>query len=114
EHGLHVLYGFYENVFRVLRECYDELGRAPGTPLATWRDAVTPQHLIVVSEEIGGRREHWPIYCPPNDEIPGDGAVMDDPWRYLLRLFDWAHVLVRQWVSVRPEDYPTEWPTEWP
>ena len=28
EHGLHVWMGFYENAFRLLRECYAELGRA--------------------------------------------------------------------------------------
>ena len=40
EHGLHVWLGFYENAFRLMRECYAELGRDPATcPLATWRDA---------------------------------------------------------------------------
>src|SRR5437899_1614990 len=30
EHGLHVWLGFYENAFRLMRECYGELGRDPG------------------------------------------------------------------------------------
>src|SRR5262245_20189607 len=72
EHGLHVLYGFYENVFRVLRECYDELDRPEGAPLRTWRDAVAPQHVIVVPERVDDQWSHWPLYCPPNDEVPGD------------------------------------------
>ena len=29
EHGLHLWFGFYENAFRLLRECYAELGRDP-------------------------------------------------------------------------------------
>src|ERR1700731_4128659 len=29
EHGLHLWLGFYENAFRLLRECYAELGRDP-------------------------------------------------------------------------------------
>src|SRR5436309_10765811 len=39
EHGLHVWFGFYDNAFRVMREAYEELGRDPGEPLATWQDA---------------------------------------------------------------------------
>jgi uncharacterized protein with NAD-binding domain and iron-sulfur cluster len=112
EHGLHVLYGFYENVFRVLRECYDELGRPAGAPLRTWRDAVAPQHLVVVPERIDGRWAFWPLYCPPNEEVPGDGAALDDPWRYVLRLFEWVHVLVRQWTSSRPDDFTAGWPAD--
>src|SRR5437763_6084185 len=40
EHGLHLWMGFYENAFRLVRECYAELGRDPrACPIATWRDA---------------------------------------------------------------------------
>jgi len=40
EHGLHVWLGFYENAFRLLRECYAELDRDPRTcRFADWRDA---------------------------------------------------------------------------
>src|SRR5258707_14410740 len=49
EHGLHVWMGFYRNAFALIRRCYDELGRAPGTPLATWRDAFAP-HDVITSE----------------------------------------------------------------
>src|SRR6185295_7046378 len=35
EHGLHLWMGFYENAFRLMRECYEELGRDPRTcPIA--------------------------------------------------------------------------------
>ena len=40
EHGLHIWLGFYDNAFRLIRDCYEELKRDPRTcPLATWRDA---------------------------------------------------------------------------
>src|SRR5512143_378081 len=40
EHGLHVWLGFYENAFRLLRECYGELDRQPGARrFAGWQDA---------------------------------------------------------------------------
>jgi uncharacterized protein with NAD-binding domain and iron-sulfur cluster len=112
EHGLHVLYGFYENVFRVLRECYDELGRPPDAPLATWRDAVAPQHLIVLPEREGKDVDFWPLYAPPNDEVPGDGTALDDPYRYLTRILDWSLALLRTFAGVKPEDYPRTWPRE--
>ena len=42
EHGLHIWMGFYENAFRLLRECYAELNRTPGSSrIADWRDAFT-------------------------------------------------------------------------
>src|SRR5437773_7559132 len=39
EHGLHIWLGFYENSFRIIRRCYEELNRPAGTPLATWQEA---------------------------------------------------------------------------
>src|SRR5687767_6763173 len=50
EHGLHVLMGWYENTFRILRECYQELGRPEGTPMASWRDAFQPHDQVVVMD----------------------------------------------------------------
>ena len=45
EHGLHLWLGYYENAFRLLRECYAELDRPrtdPTAPIQTWRDAMLP------------------------------------------------------------------------
>jgi uncharacterized protein with NAD-binding domain and iron-sulfur cluster len=112
EHGLHILYGFYENVFRVLRECYDELDRPPDAPLATWRDAVAPQHLIVLPEREGKDVEFWSLFAPPNDEVPGDGTALDDPYRYVTRILDWSATLLRTFAGVRPDDYPRTWSGE--
>ena len=45
EHGLHVWPGYYDNAFRVVRECYAELGRAtsdPDCPVRGWTDAFVP------------------------------------------------------------------------
>src|SRR5262245_38331421 len=45
EHGLHVWLGYYDNAFRLMRECYAELDRThrdPGAPIRTWRDAFAP------------------------------------------------------------------------
>src|SRR5262252_157281 len=51
EHGLHLWMGFYENAFRVMRECYEELGRDPAAcPIATWRDAFAPAPYVGVAD----------------------------------------------------------------
>ncbi|MEA2450776.1 MAG: hypothetical protein QOG63_2708, partial [Thermoleophilaceae bacterium] len=91
EHGLHVWFGFYENAFRVMREAYDELGRDPDAPLATWRDAFKPCDEMVLYD---GFRDRWrgvSFDVPRNDGIPGDGDGLPDFWqiademlRYLL------------------------------
>src|SRR5262249_36831918 len=53
EHGLHLWMGFYENAFRLMRECYAELGRDPRQcPIADWRDAFEPAPLAGVADHL--------------------------------------------------------------
>src|SRR5262245_18047399 len=75
EHGLHILLGFYYNAFNVLKRCYEELGRPPVAPLATWRDSFKPHNLVVFSERVGSEWQEWPIEFPTDDEEPGGGEV---------------------------------------
>src|SRR5260370_21893732 len=59
EHGLHVWMGFYDNAFRLLRECYAELGRDPKEcRIADWRDAFVPEYFVGLTEPVptGGWR----------------------------------------------------------
>jgi uncharacterized protein with NAD-binding domain and iron-sulfur cluster len=82
EHGLHVWMGFYENAFRLLRECYAELGRDPESqPLAGWRDAFFPSPRIGLTEprEDGGWDE-WTAFFPPMPGLPGDPLSEDNPF----------------------------------
>jgi uncharacterized protein with NAD-binding domain and iron-sulfur cluster len=74
EHGLHVWMGFYENAFRLMRACYDELGRDPArVPLAGWQDAFTPAPLIAVTEHTADDRWlPWMAALPPAEGLPGD------------------------------------------
>jgi uncharacterized protein with NAD-binding domain and iron-sulfur cluster len=82
EHGLHVWMGFYENSFRLLRECYAELGRDPETePLAGWRDAFFPSPWIGLTEEReDGRWEDWTAFFPPMPGLPGDPLSVANPF----------------------------------
>jgi uncharacterized protein with NAD-binding domain and iron-sulfur cluster len=89
EHGLHIFWGFYENAFRLMRETYAELGRAPSAPLATFEDAFMRQDLIVVPErDAAGTVSLWPLRMPRNERLPGDGLEDGlDPWDSVPRIF---------------------------
>ncbi|MEM7348959.1 MAG: NAD(P)-binding protein [Chloroflexota bacterium] len=69
--GLHFFLGFYNNIFRLVQQCYAELARPSNAPFATWQDAFYQRDFIVIEEFIHNRWEHWQIFVPPNDEIPG-------------------------------------------
>ena len=74
EHGLHIFMGMYENTFRLLRQCYDELGRNYDSPLATWSDAFKPHSFVAFPEQINDNQ--WSLWAhdfPRNDLLPGDG-----------------------------------------
>jgi uncharacterized protein with NAD-binding domain and iron-sulfur cluster len=86
EHGLHIWGGFYDNAFRMMRECYAELNRPPGSPLATWRDAFHEHSSIMFEEYVGGRWVHWPITFPLRDDTPGDGKAAPTPWELIKEM----------------------------
>ncbi|MGE0401243.1 MAG: acetoacetate decarboxylase family protein [Kofleriaceae bacterium] len=90
EHGLHILLGFYENAFKVLRKAYGELGRAPGTPLATWQDAFKPHNYVVLTEQLqDGSYVPWVMDFPPNSGVPGDGGVLPTPGQLVEMIIGW-------------------------
>jgi uncharacterized protein with NAD-binding domain and iron-sulfur cluster len=73
EHGLHIWMGFYENAFRLLRECYDELGRDPSNRFAKWDDVFFPDPLTGVKDDhADGTASHWLTHFPRSGDTPGD------------------------------------------
>jgi len=74
EHGLHLWMGWYENAFRLVRECYAELNRDPHTcPIADWRDAFAPVGLIGIPERAAdGEWLLWKATLPSTAGLPGD------------------------------------------
>ena len=89
EHGLHILLGFYENAFRVLRACYAELGRPPGAPLATWQDAFKPHDYVVLTELVGETYVPWAMNFPRNSGTPGEGGVLPTLWEMVEMMLGW-------------------------
>jgi uncharacterized protein with NAD-binding domain and iron-sulfur cluster len=90
EHGIHIWMGFYENAFRLLRECYSELDRDPRhCRFADWRDAFSPEPTFGVMER-SGRNEWtpWLAFFPPTNGLPGDPLIDSNPFSissYLVR-----------------------------
>jgi uncharacterized protein with NAD-binding domain and iron-sulfur cluster len=88
EHGLHLWMGYYENAFRLMRECYSELGRDPSkVSIARWSDAFSPANFNAVTDWSPSERWlPWIVDFPPSPGLPGDA---DPPrWRvqdYLVR-----------------------------
>jgi uncharacterized protein with NAD-binding domain and iron-sulfur cluster len=74
EHGLHLWMGFYENAFRLMRECYAEAKRDPRTcPIADWTDAFVSDPLCGVMDRApDGRWLPWVAPFPPLPGLPGD------------------------------------------
>src|SRR5947207_7483086 len=92
EHGLHVWLGFYDNAFRLLRSCYEELDRAstdPACPIQDWRDAFVAAGAIGPAHPEAADRSVSPPRLPENRRLPGgnppghDGTAVDFPHRGL-------------------------------
>ncbi len=81
EHGLHLWMGFYENAFRLMRDCYGELDRPAGHPLRTWRDAFVPDNYVGVTEiDRNSQWRNWSAYFPPASGLPGDPLGQRSPF----------------------------------
>jgi len=98
EHGLHLWMGYYENAFRLMRECYGELKRDPAScRLADWREAFLPSHFVGAADwSPGGRWLSWKVHFPPFEGLPGDPGRLPR-WRladYLARCLELVRTLL--------------------
>lgn len=99
EHGLHLWMGFYENAFRLIRECYAELKRDPATcRIADWRDAFVPDHFNGLADwSPRGGWSPWTARMPPFEGLPGDPGNEVPRWTiadYLARSLELVRALV--------------------
>ena len=114
EHGLHVWLGFYENAFRMMRECYDEVAAHGWGPHgerdeqrlahASMHDAFFPEPNI----GVGGRDSKdvftvWSGLLPPAKGLPGEPLDAEaNPYSlasYLLRCLDLIKTLVQSTIA---------------
>lgn len=110
EHGLHLWMGFYENAFRLMRECYAELARPAGScPIVDWRDAFEPAPLVAVAERLGEDTWlPWVVSLPRTEGLPGDPNHRSGPFTS-IEYFRQAVALLRsllESLANRPGDRP--------
>ena len=96
EHGLHVMMGFYENLFRMMRAVFTECRERdlmPGSPFQDWTDAFKPHDLVSNMEFVESRGWiPWSTQYPRNDRMPGETALdtkNPTPWDYVLMGLAW-------------------------
>jgi uncharacterized protein with NAD-binding domain and iron-sulfur cluster len=99
EHGLHLWMGFYENAFRLMRECYAELGRNPKRcRIVDWQDAFQPAAFNAVADlSPGGSWNPWKVLFPPMKGQPGDPPKQGPRWSvagYLVRCVSLLRTLI--------------------
>jgi uncharacterized protein with NAD-binding domain and iron-sulfur cluster len=100
EHGLHVWFGFYDNAFRLMRDAYQELGRPPGSPLATFDEAFHPCDKIVLYDRQGNGWHAFEFECPRNFLRPGDIGELPTFWEMAAIACRWA---LGGWRSIREQ-----------
>jgi uncharacterized protein with NAD-binding domain and iron-sulfur cluster len=91
EHGLHILLGFYENTFRLIRQVYAENENHLPTdaPLRAWTDAFKKHSYICVQESLDQSHwKNWGFSFPEDDLQPGDGNQPCTVWDYIRLLLD--------------------------
>jgi uncharacterized protein with NAD-binding domain and iron-sulfur cluster len=102
EHGYHILFGFYKNVFQLMTRCYQELARKPGTPVseffaATRKDeqehperyAMHRNSTLYMATHFQGIPYSIPVTLPENN-FPPDADKVFTLWTGLLTLAKWC------------------------
>lgn len=83
EHGIHILQGWYDTTFRLLRSIYAERKKenlAPGSPLQDlFKDGLVANNTTLLTEFIPeiGKWINWPLIFPETTEQPGTGEPLD-------------------------------------
>lgn len=103
EHGLHIWAGFYENAFRLMRDCYQTMNekgiRDPKAPLGTVDTAFKGLSHFFIAEDIPGpdgapSLHPWRIDFETNSNVPGvpnkDGKdeMLPTPFAYFQMLVE--------------------------
>jgi uncharacterized protein with NAD-binding domain and iron-sulfur cluster len=123
DHGLHVWLGFYDNAFRMMRDCYAEVekktwgpakGRGEALSHGSIADAFLPEPHVGVADPGAGGREWvaWSSFFPPEKGLPGTPNDVDtNPFTlasYLLRCFSLVKTLTLSIIGPPAHDVPGE------
>lgn len=95
EHGLHMMMGWYDHVFTLMRDCYEEWDPPADYPIRTIDEAFLPQRSAVLSENLAppSSPPDWHLWDIPFPQLPGepwDGSRDEEhPAVLLRRLVGW-------------------------
>jgi uncharacterized protein with NAD-binding domain and iron-sulfur cluster len=121
EHGLHVWLGFYENAFRMMRECYKVLAAQHLGPKASlpqnrlvhgrFEDAfVSEPNVGVGHPNFDGKWAAWSALFPPEPGLPGEpldeGSNPFTLTNYLLRCLSLSKALMVSTIGPPGTDNP--------
>jgi uncharacterized protein with NAD-binding domain and iron-sulfur cluster len=102
EHGLHMWFGFYENAFRMMRQCYKEVADISLPPdrrsITSLDDGFVEASTIVAEEDLPDGWRPWVVRFPSNPGEPGLLESTDElptPWDYVRRALALAAELLR-------------------
>jgi len=118
EHGIHIWLGFYENAFRMMRECYAEAAKAGMGPTAD-ADKVLPYasvdhaffpepHIGVATKYGTGVWKIWSGLLPPTEGLPG--TLLDEDTNpftlqaYLARCLEVSKALIHSILATPSGD----------
>jgi uncharacterized protein with NAD-binding domain and iron-sulfur cluster len=109
EHGLHVWPGFYDNAFRMMRDCYQKLDRPAGVPIRAWDQAFQPHDDLAVEEFVNGTSEHWRYCAARRPGKPGDPRGLPALWELAAHVLDSARVAIGQFDAELPAPLDDEY-----
>lgn len=107
EHGLHIFMGFYENIFRVLRQVFDEIKDEEGV-FTCVEQAFLPHSRVGAMEHVDGSWVPWIIDFPNRPGEPGDGAPQQHTT--VWQAFSAALKLVFDWIKDELDKLEQEFP----
>jgi len=119
EHGYHMLFGFYDNVFATMRKCYEELGRDPDQPmsalvaLSSVDEARAPgryvfhrQNTAVLQQRLADGTWHNLVFdFPGNTDLPGDAGELPHALAYIEMAVEFLARVVED-VTIGPAPAP--------
>ena len=98
EHGLHILFGCYHNVFRMLRMCYAEmrekrLASPEQHEFQYFFDAIKPGHVGVIGDDRYDRWQAIHLQFPSNRGVPGE-PPLPSSWNLAITAFQIGWIIV--------------------
>lgn len=75
EHGIHVFFGFYDNLFSIIRRCHEEMHNAGGEKPFDPNALFTKQSRITLADQVHGSWGTWSYNFFERSGYPGDTFV---------------------------------------